>query len=230
MKLFVAGTDTAVGKTYISVGLLNSFRRLGLSTLGIKPVSSGCVMRDNTFYNDDALALQEASSIKLPYHCINPFAFEPPIAPHIAAKQKNIELNLQRLKEGCRYAMTVGSDVCLIEGVGGWLTPLNNSETMADFVVENELKVILVIGVKLGCLNHSLLTYEAMARQKVNVIGWIGNCVDPKMEFRDENILALQEWLLVPCLGVVDYKGCAGHVAPTFKTTLNNMHLEPTLS
>lgn len=206
IKLFITGTDTDVGKTYITVGILNAFKKNKYSTLGIKPVASGCIRNNGNLQNQDALSLQQASSIQLHYHQINPFAFEPAIAPHIAAFQCNREMTIQDLKQKTQYALQYPADICLIEGVGGWYAPLNQTETMADYVKTVGLKTILVVGMRLGCINHALLTYRAILGDKVDVVGWIANCINPKMNFYQENINTLKQWLPIPCLGVVDYK------------------------
>ena len=206
MKLFVTGTDTDVGKTYVSVGILKALNQQGLSTLGIKPVASGCVAQGDKFYSQDALALQEASSIKLDYDKINPFAYEPPIAPHIAAKQVHEDLSVAQIRKKMQYLLKNLADVYLFEGVGGWYVPLNDQETMADFVKKAHLNVILVVGVRLGCINHALLTFKAMQKDKVNILGWVANCVDSNMQVCAENIATLQHWLPILCLGVISYQ------------------------
>jgi dethiobiotin synthetase len=154
-------------------------------------------------YSDDALKLQQASSIKLDYDFINPHAYEPAIAPHIAARNS---LNVQTLNRSCHYSMHYPADICLIEGVGGWYVPLNQHETMSDFVISNQLPVILVAGIRLGCLNHALLTVRAMQQDGAKLIGWVANCVDGDMLHADENITTLQHWLPIPCLGVARYR------------------------
>lgn len=206
MKLFITGTDTGVGKTYTSIQLLQAFNKQGLSTLGIKPVSSGCIKQDGHFYNEDALILQKASSIKLPYEKINPFAFEPAIAPHIAADQIGCALNVAMLKQKTQHALNYPADICLVEGVGGWSVPLNDNETMADFVVAQDLSIILVIGIRLGCLNHALLTYNAIKQSGAKIMGWIGNHIDTQMEYQNENIHTLKKWLPISCLGTTPYQ------------------------
>lgn len=210
MRLFITGTDTEVGKTYVSIRLLTLFNELGLSTLGIKPVASGCRVRENKLYNDDALQLQQASSIKLDYDTINPFAFQAPIAPHIAARQTQCELTLQTLKQKLHPALSYAADVSLLEGCGGWYTPLNHQETMADFVIEQQLPVILVVGMRLGCINHALLTQHALQQSKVQVLGWIANCVDPTMAVCQENITTLQTYLPFPLLGTLAHHSKQG--------------------
>lgn len=204
-RIFIAGTDTNIGKTYISAGLLSAFNRLGYKTLGIKPVASGCQNIDGSLFNDDTLILQQHSSITLPHDILTPFAFEPPIAPHIAAEISNAHLTVAQLNEKCRPALEHESDISIIEGCGGWYVPLNQTETMADFVIANQFKVILVAGIRLGCINHTLLTYRAMMQDGADVIGWIANCIDPNMDNQADNIISLQQRLPIPCLGIVDY-------------------------
>jgi dethiobiotin synthetase len=206
IKLFITGTDTNVGKTYISIGILKAANQINLSTLGMKPVASGCFHKQNELYNQDAVALRESSSVTLDYQKINPFAFEPYIAPHIAANQVSCELTVEKLMQTSLYARQYPVDVCLMEGVGGWNVPLNNEETMSDFVKNIDFKVILVVGIRLGCLNHAILTYEAIKRDNVAVLGWIGNCLDSQMTAQKENIATLRHWLRDPCLGVVNYR------------------------
>lgn len=206
LKFFITGTDTNVGKTYISVGILNAFNQLKYSTLGIKPIATGCTRYNGILQNEDALLLQHASSIKLHYHQINPFAFEPAISPNIAAQYSQREINVHEIKQKTQYALQYPADICLIEGAGGWYAPINQNETIADYVKTVDLKTILVIGLRLGCLNHTLLTYKAMLHDNINIAGWIANCIDPNMHAIQENILTLQEMLPIPCLGIVGYQ------------------------
>lgn len=206
LKLFITGTDTDVGKTYVSVGLLNAFNRLGYSTLGIKPVASGCFQKQNKLHSHDALALQQASTIKLCYEQINPFAFKPPIAPNIAAHKEERALNVALLNQKTQYAREYAANICLIEGVGGWHVPLNEHETMADFVSSNQFKVILVTGIHLGCINHSILTLKAIQQDNIHAVGWIANCLENKIAYRYEIISTLQKWLPIPYLGCINYQ------------------------
>lgn len=204
-KIFVAGTDTGVGKTYVSAKLLTSLTQRGYSTLGIKPLATGGIYYRNQLYNEDALHLKEKSSIQLNYSEINPIIFEPPIAPHIAAQRSNTPLSVSLLTSVCEKALNVSADICLVEGVGGWFTPLNDQETMADFVKAIGCKVILVVGIRLGCLNHALLTQSALQQSGVESFGWIANCIDPNMLFLEENIKTLQQRLQIPFLGVMPF-------------------------
>lgn len=212
MKLFITGTDTNVGKTYVSVGILKAFNQEKKRTLGGKPIASGCFQKNGKLYNHDALLLKETASIKLPYKKINPFAFQPAIAPHIAAELEMQPLSVKKLNQKMRGLFVSAADIYLIEGIGGWYVPLNKHETMADFVIGNKFNVILVVGITLGCLNHAILTHRAIQEDGACLLGWIANCIDPEMCFSRENIAALRGLLPSPCLGVVDYRGKAEHL------------------
>lgn len=202
---FIAGTDTDAGKTLVTTGLLVAARERGLSTLAMKPVAAGCELIDGALRNDDALQLQAAMTVALPYEQLNPIALEPAIAPHVAAEWAGRNLSVARLAGFCRGVMTAPADLLLIEGAGGWRVPLNRTETLADLPRELQLPVILVVGVKLGCLNHALLTAEAIMRDGLPLAGWIANCRDPQMPAYEENIQALAQRLPAPCLGVVPH-------------------------
>ncbi|MBA2628977.1 MAG: dethiobiotin synthase [Rickettsiaceae bacterium] len=205
MKLFITGTDTNVGKTHISVCLLEEFNKIGLATLGMKPLASGCRTENDMLINQDAVDLMKASSVKVGYHRVNPFSFEQAIAPHIAAKQENYLLTKKKIKLAILRMLKIPSDVTIIEGVGGWHTPINEHELMSDVINSMKLPVILVVGLKLGCLNHSILTALAIKEAKLPFIGWIGNYIDPNMQARRENIDSLKSLLMAPCLGIVPY-------------------------
>ncbi len=205
IKIFITGTDTDAGKTYIATGILNVFNQHNYSTLGIKPVASGCKLHHGILYNADALALQAASSIQLPYHKINPYAFEPAIAPHIAATQIDCELSVEELKIRTEEALQYPADLCIVEGAGGWYVPLNDKETLADYVKATELNVILVVGIRLGCINHAILTHKAIENDGIPIVGWIANCINPHIKECGEIILTLKRWLKTPCLGVVGH-------------------------
>lgn len=204
-KIFITGTDTDAGKTYISTGILHAFNKHNYSTLGVKPIASGCTLQNGVLYNADALTLQQASSIKLPYHKINPYAFEPAIAPHIAAQQIHCRLSVDEIIKRTEEALHYPSDLCLVEGAGGWYVPLNEEETMAGYVKAASLKVILVVGIRLGCINHAILTHKAIENDNIPIAGWIANCVTPQRVEHDEIILTLKKWLTSHCLGVVGF-------------------------
>lgn len=198
--IFVTGTNTGVGKTYISVSLLKYYAKQGYQTVGLKPIASGC---DHQGKNDDALALMEASTIVLPYSIVNPFALVLPVAPHIAAQEMGLTLNVADLHQQVLPGLPTAVDICIVEGAGGWLVPLNKKETYADWVVACQMEIILVINMTLGCLNHALLTVESILRRQGNLIGWIANCQYPLMDKLSENIDTLIHMLSVPCIGTV---------------------------
>lgn len=207
MRLFITGTDTNIGKTYVSCNLLTVLKNAGLSTIGIKPVSSGCQMTAQGLRNEDALLLQKHASLDLPYSLVNPLAFEPPVAPFIPAEMNQIKLTCQSIVGHTQAALNIPADVHLIEGVGGWFMPLSNTETMADVAIQLEAEIIMVVGMRLGCLNHALLTYEAICQKTNKLIAWVANCIDPEMPYIDKNIALLQARIDVPLLSVINYGG-----------------------
>lgn len=203
---FITGTDTGIGKTTAGINLLKKFNEQGLSTIGLKPLASGCNMTTEGLRNDDALQLQQNASIYLPYKQVNPIAFLPPIAPHIAAQQMNIALSSKMLLEACENSFAISSDICLIEGAGGWYTPLNENETYADWVKLLNIDVILVVGIRLGCFNHAILTYRAIKNDRINCIGWIANCLENANESNRAIITSLNKILDIPLIGTIDNK------------------------
>ncbi|MGS0676771.1 dethiobiotin synthase [Shewanella sp. 0m-4] len=202
MTFFVTGTDTDCGKTLISSALLTAAKG---ETVGFKPIASGCEQTEKGLRNSDALALMAASSIKLPYEDINPFAFEAAIAPHIAAAEKGVQLAPNRIEAQLKMAEFVGADFCLIEGAGGWRLPLGEGHYLSDVVQSMNLPVILVVGMKLGCLSHALLTAEAIKADGLNLVGWVANQVDADMANQQENLAALKQMMTAPCLGYVPH-------------------------
>ncbi len=201
--IFITGTDTDVGKTYASIKLLSYFNQLGYRTLGLKPIASGCEKVNQTWRNDDALQLSQEASIKLPYRNINPFAFPEAIAPHLAAKKANCSLTIETLNEKTAYALSYPADICLVEGAGGWLLPLNDTETYADYVLHHAMEIILVVRMKLGCINHALLSCDSITRSGGKLIGWIANSFEKNMPYLEENIATLKTWLPAPHLGTI---------------------------
>lgn len=201
---FVTGTDTDVGKTQIAAGLLHLANMQGLSTIGLKPVAAGCEKTEQGLRNQDALLLQSVASVKLSYEQINPVALIEPVSPHIAAQKEKRILSADRLAGFCRSSFYM-ADFALIEGAGGWRVPINPSETMADMVRILRVPVILVVGVRLGCINHTLLTLDAIRHDGLPLVAWVANCVDVNMRALDENIQTLQQRIPVPCLGVVPF-------------------------
>ena len=202
MTFFVTGTDTDCGKTLISSALLTAAKG---ETVGFKPIASGCTETEAGLRNSDALALMAASTIKLPYEDINPFAFLPAIAPHIAAEQTGVKLAPNRIAAMMKMSEFVGADFCLIEGAGGWRLPLGDGHYLSEVVQMMQLPVILVVGMKHGCLNHALLTVEAIKADGLNIAGWVANQVDPDMAHPEENLATLKAAITAPFLGFVPH-------------------------
>jgi dethiobiotin synthetase len=201
---FITGTDTGCGKTEISLGLMQLLQNQGQQVLGMKPVASGAEQTPDGLRNEDALKLQAQGSRELPYSAINPFAYEPPIAPHLAARQagESIDLNLVV----AHYtALAAQADSVIVEGVGGWRVPLNDTQGIPDLAVMLDLPVILVVGLKLGCINHALLSVESVLASGVQLVGWVGNVVEREMLELDGNVETLKGLIGVPCFGVVPY-------------------------
>ena len=197
---FIAGTDTGVGKTLVAAGLLLAAEQRGLSTAAMKPVAAGC---DAQGHNEDALVLQAAMTLQLDYQQVNPVALSPAIAPHIAAAQAGRSLEVARLAGYCRGTMSAGADVLLVEGAGGWRVPLNERQTLADLAVELRTPVILVVAMRLGCINHALLTAEAIAHDGLPLAGWVANSCGATMTCYRENLQALRSRLHAPLLGEI---------------------------
>jgi dethiobiotin synthetase len=201
--LFITGTDTDVGKTVVACGFLAAANQQGLRTAAIKPVAAGCEVTEQGMTNTDALQLQAAASHKLAYQQINPIALEPAIAPHIAAAEAGVRMSASRLVGYCRGVSLMPVDMVVIEGAGGWRVPINSRETLADVARELECAVIVVVGMRLGCLNHALLTMEAIRGDGLRIAGWVANILDPEMPRLQENIDTLKQCINEPCLGTV---------------------------
>jgi len=207
MIYFVTGTDTDCGKTFISAALLNRAKENGVHTLGLKPIASGCEITEHGLRNSDALSLMAESTIELDYITVNPVSFEPAIAPHIAANQIGIDISpesiLKRLNAVLESRDT--SELCIIEGAGGWRLPLGEGRYLSEVVQLLSVPVILVVGVKLGCLNHAVLTQEAIKADGLEIAGWVANIVDGDTSCLEENLDSLQSLMSAPCLGVVPH-------------------------
>ena len=208
-QFFISGTDTAVGKTLVACALLLKANQAGLSSLGLKPLAAGCAETENGLRNDDALALQDASSVKLSYEQINPVALQQAVAPHIAAAAEGKRLQITRLAGYCRGALYNKADFSVVEGAGGWRVPLNQVERLSALPKEMNLPVILVVGVRLGCINHALLTVEAILRDGVALAGWVANVVEDTMPALDENVATLSALIPAPLLGIVPFQSQA---------------------
>lgn len=202
---FVTGTDTDVGKTLITEALMQAVSDSGLRAVGYKPVASGCELIDGTLKNSDALILQEASSIALPYAMHNPYAFAPAIAPHIAAAQVNEVISLERLSDGLAELKANDAEWIFVEGAGGWRLPINDQQYLSDWVKKERLPVILVVGVRLGCINHALLTLEAIQQDGLEVAGWVINQLYPNMSHYQANIDTLKRLIKAPLLGEIPW-------------------------
>ena len=201
--LFITGTDTDVGKTEVAAGLVELANQKGLRTGAIKPVAAGCEDHGDGPQNDDALKLQSLASVELSYQQVNPIALDLPMAPHIAAQEQGKALSANRLTGFCRGVTLLPMDFLVIEGAGGWRVPINKRETMADIPKQLNAEVILVVGIRLGCINHALLTAQAIRMDGLKIAGWVANILDTEMLRIDENIDTLKQMLIEPCLGVV---------------------------
>lgn len=199
---FITGTDTNVGKTWATIALMRYFKNQGKSVAGMKPVASGCVMQNGQLKNADALLMQENASVPVDYDLINPYAYEPPVSPHIAGVNNPVELD--QLIAGFDLLKTL-ADVVVVEGAGGWYTPLNEQEANSDFAIALALPAIMVVAIRLGCINHARLTYQAIKQSGVDCAGWIGVCTAPELLSRDENINTIKATMDAPLLGVLPY-------------------------
>ncbi len=209
---FITGTDTDAGKTSIAAGLLCAAKQQQRSTLAMKPVASGCEMTKHGLRNSDALALMAQSTVQLPYSQINPYAFAPAIAPHIAAQEAGIELRVADLYRAAQVVLQEQADFTLIEGAGGWRVPISETEFLSDFAIALKLPVILVVGVKLGCINHALLTAQAIQSDGLELAGWVANVIDPNCARLAENLSTLRQMMPAPCLAEVAYLSTASAV------------------
>ena len=198
---FITGTDTEVGKTYVSCALLHAMRREGLSAIGMKPIAAGV---DASGRNEDVVALMAASSVEAPYELINPYCFDDPIAPHIAAAEAGRHIEAGPIVAALTELEQQAEGI-VVEGVGGFLVPLGEDFDAADLAQALALPVILVVGMRLGCLNHALLTQEAIRTRGLKLAGWVANRIDPGMLRFDENLAALRMRLDAPLLGIVPY-------------------------
>ena len=201
---FVTGTDTGVGKTLVACALLRAFTHSGLRTVGMKPVATGCRTDVPDHANEDVAALIAASSVPAPIDLINPYCFKLPIAPHLAAQQAGNCISATRIRE-CYLSLARLADRVVVEGAGGLLVPMNRSEDFGDLVRILDISVVLVVGMRLGCLNHALLTAEAIRSRGLAFAGWVANRIDSAMPFFDDNVEFLKQELSVPLLGVMPF-------------------------
>ena len=217
-KIFITGTDTDAGKTLVATTLLYKAQEQGLSCFGLKPIAAGCewsntdqkkAITPGQWHNDDALLLQEASKPAQKYSTHNPIAFPQAIAPHIAAILNKRVLSVDSVLSACEAGLQQQVDFHLIEGAGGWLVPLNDNEFLADvarlLVNKQGYEIVLVVGMKLGCINHALLTQQQIISSGLNIIGWVANHIDPTMSEQDANFEYLQQHIKSPCLGRIPF-------------------------
>ena len=221
MSYFITGTDTGVGKTLISVALLHAFAAQGKSVAGFKPVAAG---RDSDQQNDDAKSLRAASSLPLDYAQVNPYCFPDAVAPHLAARLVGEQINLPRLLAAYRE-LVLKVDVVIVEGVGGFCVPLNETQTSIDLARALNLPIILVVGMRLGCLNHALLTVRAIIESGMQCAGWVANEVQAEMPYLQENIQALCERIDAPLLGVVPFQAEPDTQQITKYLAMENLHV-----
>jgi dethiobiotin synthetase len=217
MSYFVTGTDTDVGKTLIACALLHGFAVQGRRVIGMKPVAAGC---NADGQNEDVLYLRAAGNVAVDYGLINPYCFPQAIAPHLAAQRAGVIIDLSVIAKSFQD-LAAHADMVIVEGAGGLLVPLNAQQDSADLMLELGLPVILVAGMRLGCLNHALLTVEAIAARGLALAGWVANVVDDEMQMCEENIATLQQRITVPLLGVVPYM-----TQPDARIAAQQIHLE----
>ncbi|MGL4858453.1 MAG: dethiobiotin synthase [Enterobacteriaceae bacterium] len=203
---FVTGTDTNVGKTYVACLLLRQWAREGLKVAGYKPVASGAEQRDGAWYNRDALSLLAAANIPYPYEAVNPYLFREETAPHLLSARQQRPIDLSVMSQGLHH-MQQQADRVLVEGAGGWLVPLSEQHTFADWVQMEQLSVILVVAMRVGCINHALLSARAIQATGLTLSGWIANNVAAADQYSEPYRHSLQQWMPVPLLGSVPWQG-----------------------
>lgn len=201
---FITGTDTGVGKTWATLALMKALQDKGKVVVGMKPVASGCTKIDEDLHNDDAVKILQQSSKRpsqtLDYKTVNPYAFEQAVAPHIAAGLAGVKIDIEKIADDF-YLLKEGADCVLVEGIGGWCVPLGSEDMLADLVKRLDLQVILIIGLRLGCINHALSTVRAIQADGVNLCGWMTSQLDPDYAFLEETMMTLQARISAPLLG-----------------------------
>jgi dethiobiotin synthetase len=201
---FITGTDTDVGKTYIAAALVRHFAQQGNTALGMKPVAAGCENINGDLSNADVKALVAASNVQAALADINPYVFAPSIAPHIAAEQAGVNVSVEKIQQAFDR-LKLQADVVIVEGAGGFRVPINPEQTMADLAVQLGLPVIMVVGIKLGCINHALITAGSIRAAGLNLVGWVANRIDPNMPVIEENITTLKAMIKAPCIADVPW-------------------------
>lgn len=199
---FITGTDTDVGKTWTTLALMASLKRQGYTVAGMKPVAAGCRHQQGRWRNEDAMLIRQYASVELPYRHVNPYAFELPVSPHLAAQGAKVDAGLLNM---LFTEIKQQADVVLVEGAGGWFSPLSDEVSNADLAGLLDLPVIIVVGLKLGCINHALLTWQAVRQAGCVCAGWVAVELEPDMAFVQENIDYLRQRIAAPLLGVLPY-------------------------
>ena len=211
--LFITGTDTEVGKTVIARLIVRTLVATGVRVAVMKPVAAGSFMTAQGLRNADALGLIADSNVVMPYETVNPYCLATPVSPHLAARTAGVSIELQRIREN--YAkLRAAADCVIVEGAGGWLAPLNDTQFIADLAAALELPVLLVVGLRLGCLNHALLTVAAIRQRRQRLAGWIANQIDPDFACMPENLATLQRHIGMPPLTTVAYDKAAPGAVP----------------
>jgi dethiobiotin synthetase len=206
---FITGTDTGIGKTHVACKLINDYIAQGYKVIGMKPVAAGTELVDGAWANEDVLKLEAASNVSAPRHLVNPYSFKEPIAPHIAAEKAGVEIKIDVIKQAFD-ALSQLADIVIVEGAGGFLVPLNSAplnteKTMADLALALDIPIILVVGMRLGCINHSLLTVEAITARNLTLHGWVENKIDPSMLVPAENAATIAKQIKAPKLFSLAY-------------------------
>jgi len=222
-SLFVTGTDTGVGKTRVSCAVLHAMAASGVRAVGMKPVASDAEMMPDGLRNEDALALQQAANVDVPYDVANPYCFAPAIAPHLAARQAGVDVSLTTLL-AVHQQLTERAECVVVEGAGGWRVPLSNSSFLSDLPRQADMDVLLVVGLRLGCINHAVLTAEAIRHDGCRLVGWVGNAIDPGFAPFADNLATLNALLPAPCWGVVPH-GMSSEIAATMLTNAVRSYL-----
>ncbi len=225
---FITGTDTDVGKTWISLALTEIFKQQNKNVGVMKPISAGCQQTEDGLRNDDASQLQKISNVTLDYQTINPYAFEPAIAPHIAAAETGTRIDLETIYQSY-LKIAAQSDLVIVEGAGGWRVPLNDFQSISDLAKRLQLPVVLVVGMKLGCISHALLTVDAIRSTGLPLAGWVANEITPRMDALAANIATLKEQIDAPLLGHIPYLSNLDiqAVAKQIKPPIETINLRP---
>ena len=218
---FITGTDTGVGKTRVAAALIHALARTGKRALGMKPVASGCDPVDGGLRSEDARQLMAAANVQADYADVNPYAFAPAVAPHLAAREAGTAIRLQTVCD--HFArLAAAADYVVVEGVGGWQVPLGHTLTVAHMAKALDLPIILVVGMRLGCLNHALLTLESVRASGLPLAGWVANGIDSQFQLFNENVASLCERLPAPLLAVIPHQ--PPPVSPDVTASFFNLH------